>query len=471
MIRQTPIRAQSTLPALICLAALIIGTLIPVADSAGYLTLFIGGFIAAAIVGVLFSIPTRLLPGLTLLVTLLVPTDVTLLPNVLQGTAIGVVPLAVWMIRTPKSTQTPPALYILASLFGVWLALSEAFAPLHTHRGWEWLVTVGIAVIFSIISAPTGLKSRDFRALFLNVASVLGLYALLEGFLLHRNVLFGALFEHTIWWANQQHEVSYRVTTLLGHPLINGLVFSAASVLAASDLMQKPQRPRVALARLVVLIGATAATHSRGAAIALAVGVVVVLVFTHGRGREQATRRLILVVCSLLGAALLIYSLAARDESSQGQASAQVRVTVIKHTSETLRGLEPFGAGPGESEDYRKVKQLPGSEIALENSYAELAVSLGPPGALLMVALLATVVIFGVQNELVVGEAAALLTILVDIGGFNAVEGHRPVLILIALLAISVITAPRSLMPSAIQNLRADQPVPQPRLALAAPGL
>jgi hypothetical protein len=88
-----------------------------------------------------------------------------------------------------------------------------------------------------------------------------------------------------------------------------------------------------------------------------------------------------------------------------------------------------------------------------------------------MVALLATVVIFGVQNELVVGEAAALLTILVDIGGFNAVEGHRPVLILIALLAISVITAPRSLMPSAIQNLRADQPVPQPRLALAAPGL
>jgi hypothetical protein len=445
------IRGHNTLQTLAAfLVALAIGMLIPVADSVHHLSLYIGGFVAATVVGVLFSVPTRLLPGITLLATLLVPTDVTLLPHVLQGAALGAVPLAVWIIRTPRSTRTPSFLRVLAFLLGVWLILSEIFAPLHTHRGSEWLVTVGIAVVFSIISAPTGLKSRDFRALFLAVATVLGVYALLEGFLLHHNLLFGSLLEHTIWWAGQQHGVSYRVTTLLGHPLINGTVFSAAAVLAASDLVQKPQRPRVSVARLMVLIGATAATHSRGAAIALAIGIVVVIAFSRGRGRGQGTRRLVLIISSTLGVALLISGLQARDESSQGQASALVRVTVIRRASETLHGLEPFGAGPGNSEDYRKVMQLPGSEIALENSYAELAVSLGPIGALLMVALLIAVVVFGLQNELVTGEAAAVLTILVDIGGFNAIEGHRPVLILIGLFAISIITAPRSVVTSSV---------------------
>jgi hypothetical protein len=441
--------------------------LIPLADSGHHLSLFLGAFVAAAVVGVLFVVSTRFLPGITLLVTLLIPVDVTLLPHVLEGAALGVVPLAVWMIRTPKSTQTPSVLRILAFLLGVWLALSEIFAPLHTHRGWEWLVTAGLAVVFSIISAPTGLKSREFRALFLAVATVLGMYALLEGFVLHRNLLFGALLEHTSWWAGEQHNVSYRVTTLLGHPLLNGTVFSAAAVLSASDLVQKPHRPRIALVRLMVLIGATAATHSRGAAIALGIGIVVVIAFSRGRGRGQGSRRLVLVISSLLGATLLIYGLQARDESRQGQASALVRVTVIHRASETLRGLEPFGAGPGQSDAYRAMMQLPGSEIALENSYAELAVSLGPIGALLMVALLIAVVVFGLQNELVTGEAAALLTILVAIGGFNAIEGDKPLLIVIALFVIAIISTARSVATTDGPYPHADdQPVPLQDVAI-----
>ncbi len=439
------------------LAALVAGLLIPLADSAGHLSLFIGGCGAAAGAGVLFAVPVRTLPGITLLVTLLVPSEATVLPHGLQGAALGLVPLTIWMARAPKSNQTPSVLRVLASLLGVWLVLSEVFAPLHTHRGWEWLITAVFAVSFSTISAPARFKAGDLRALFLTVATVLGMYALLEGFVLHYNPLFAAIFEHTSWWASQHHNVSYRVTTLLGHPLFNGLVFSAAAVLSASDLAQRSHRSRVALVRFMVLVGATDATHSRGAAIALAIGVVVVIAFSRGRGQGWELRRLALAISFLLGATILITGLEARDESRQGQASAQVRITVIKRASEALRDLGPFGAGPGESDAYRTARQLPGWQIDLENSYAELTVSLGPIGALLLVALLIAVVVYGLQNELVTGEAAALLTILIDIGGFNAIEGHKPTLILIALFLIAIITAPRPVGTATTHNSLADE--------------
>jgi hypothetical protein len=334
--------------------------------------------------------------------------------------------------------DTPLTVRLLALLFSVWLILSECFAPVHSHHGWEWLVTASIAVPLVVLAAPGGLRLQSFRALFLTISTLLGLYALIEGFLLHRNVLFARLFEHESWWTSQEHSASYRVTTLLGHPLVNGTVFSAAAVLAASDFLCRSSRPRLALARIAILIGATMATHSRGAALALGVGLIIVIFFTRA-GRVRANRRLVLTICSILGAAALIYGLQARDESKHGQESAEVRVAVIKRASETVRKLEPFGAGPGESDYYRTVKHLPGSTIDLENSYAELAVSLGLPGLLLAAALLIAIAVAGLRNPLTVGEAAVFAAILVDVGTFNALEGHPVVLVLIGLFAISII--------------------------------
>jgi hypothetical protein len=452
----------------VAFVAMLIGVSVPLADSAGDLSLFIGSFIAAAVVGLLFAMPLRLLPVLTLLVTLLVPNELNALPHALQGATFGIVPLAVWMIREPRSARTPNGLRILASLFSIWLILSAVFAPLHTHRGLEWLVTVGMALVFSIVSAPAGLKGRDFRGSFLNLTTVLGIYALLEGFILHRNVLFAALFEDTTWWHSQHYNVSYRVTTLLGHPLVNGLVFSAAAVLSASDLAQKSGRMRVSLLRFMVLVGATDATHSRGAAVALAIGVVIVIVFSRGVRRGLGTRRFALAIGLLVGGALLIYGLKARDESRQGKASAEVRVTVINRAKEAVRDLGPLGAGPGESEAFRHAKQLPGWEVDLENSYAQLAVSLGPIGALLMVTMLLAVVVVGLKNEQVTGEAAALFTILIDMGTFNTIEGHTNIGILLALFVIVIVTAPRGAAAATVRYLRTEgDPVPRERVAAA----
>jgi hypothetical protein len=436
---------RATLPILTAvLAATATGLVIPAAASDGHLSLLIGTFLVAAVLGALFAMPLRYLPAITLLVTLLVPTEASFVPHLLQGAALGVVPLGVWIIRAPRSTQAAPVLRALACLLGVWLILSTLLTPLHTNKGLEWLVSVGLAIVFSVISAPTGLTTQTFRKVLLNVTTALGIYALLEGFVLHRNPLFAALFEHTTWWAAQHFNASYRVTTLLGHPLVNGLVFSAAAVLSASDLVRRSRNLPALIVRFMILVGATDATHSRSATLALAVGVVVVIVFSRGGNRGWGTRRLALTIGLVLGGALLLEGLQARDESRSGKLSAEVRIAVISRAVEAVHDLGPFGAGPGESEAYRRAKRLPGWKVDLENSYAQLAVSLGPIGAALMVALLGAAVVFGLQNPLVTGEAAALLTILIAMGGFNAIEGHPPVGMLIAMFMIVIVTAPRS---------------------------
>jgi hypothetical protein len=449
------------------------GVLVAITTSDGSLPLFLGALVAAGVLAGLFLLPIRFLPAITLLVTLLVPTEASFFPHELQGAVLGIVPFAVWLFRAPSSPTPPTGLRLLASLLGVWLVVSAALAPLHTHKGLEWLVTVGLALVFAIVSAPMGLNARAFRALFINVASLLGLYAVVEGFVLHRNLLFGALFEHTSWWSSQHYNASYRVTTLLGHPLVNGLVFSAAAVLAASELTRSPRRPLLAWVQFGILVGATDATRSRSAAIALAVGVLTVLIFTKTRGPRRGHRRLSLLISIVAAGALLAYGLAARNESREGQQSAQVREALISRALEAVRSAGPFGAGPGESEAYRRSLRLPGWTVDLENSYAQLAVSLGYLGLLLMVALLFAVIVIGLHNSAVIGEAAALLTILVDIAGFNAIEGHPDVGLLIALLAIAVITAPRTLYPDPLNATSLGEsgllPVPRAPTPAAPP--
>jgi hypothetical protein len=192
------------------------------------------GFI---LISLLFAVPIRTLPTITLLVTLLIPVDATQLPLILQGTALGIIPLAVWLIRA-HSLRPPSYFRILAGLLGTWLILATVLAPIHTNRGWAWLATATIGLIVVFANPPDGLNPKQFRALFLTVTTVLAGYGWLEGFLLHDNVLFHALYDHTTWWRGQQSGVSYRITTLLGHPLINGTIFAAAAVLAASELVE-----------------------------------------------------------------------------------------------------------------------------------------------------------------------------------------------------------------------------------------
>jgi O-Antigen ligase len=434
---------RTTSALLVLVAAMSLGAAVAIAGTHHHaLAYLVGGSIVLALIPWLFVVPVRTLPAITLVVTLLVPTDIAQLPILLQGIAIGMVPLAIWIVRSP-SLRASPVIRLLALALCTWMILSEILAPIHTNRGLAWLVTAGVCLVLVSRSTPSGLEPGRFRALFLKITTVLGAYGLVEGFVLHRNILFSPLFEHATWWAALKDNASYRITTLLGHPLVNGTVFAAAAVLAASELVERRDKPWQAYARFLILMGAVLATHSRSAAIALAVGVLVVIVFSRARRRGQRNRRMVLIISAIVGAAVILSGLQARNESSGGRASAAFRVTVLKETAEAVHMISPFGAGPGESDAYRAAVQLPGWQTTLEDSYAEVAVSLGLIGLLLVLALLVAPVVAGLQRPLVVGEAAALLTILVDIAGFNTIEGHTSVLVLVALLMISILTGVR----------------------------
>jgi hypothetical protein len=425
-------------------ALLSAGAAVPLADRAGELRLLIASASALAILASLFAMPIGTLGPLALAVTLLIPSEAAFLPHVLQGSALGIVPLAVWLVRAPGSRGAPAFTRLLGIALGMWLVLSFALAPLHTHRGSEWLLTAALSLVVVFVNPPQGLDRRALRRLFLAIATVLGAYAVLEGLVLHHNPLFSSLFDQTPWWKAEHDAVSYRVTGLLGHPLFNGLVFSSATVLAASELIRGAGRPILALGRLALLVTATDVVHSRGASIALAVGVLAVILTGGGRAAGRTRRRLLLAICLLAAATLLLAGLHARDESAQGQKSAQVRVATVTRAKQALSMVGPFGAGPGQSDAYRHANDLPGSGTALENSYAELAVSLGVVGLVLVALPLLSVVAIGLRNDATAGEAAALLTILVAMAGFNAIEGHKPTLILIALLCVSILAAPRA---------------------------
>jgi hypothetical protein len=439
--------------------AAVLGLLVAWGESHHHLSDVFAVIGVVTVLGALTVMPLRWLPAVALLVSLLIPAEAAFLPKLLEGAALGAVPLAVWAIRARGSVHAPAHIRFLALLFGAWLILSEAFAPFHTNRGWEWLVVSEITLVLIVVKAPAGLDPAKLRSVFLTVTTVVGVYALLEGFIIHSDPLFGRLFEHTLWWGRRHFAASYRISTLFGQPLDNGLVFSAAAALAASELMERRDKAGWALLRLAILVGAVTATHERGSALGLAVGMLAVLLFTRSRQRSDAfhvrARRLGLFAATAVGAAVLIIALQARSDSTQGRESASIRTAVVTRTTEALRGLEPFGAGPGEVDEDLTEKHLNvvkgatatagGANATLENSYAEVAVDLGPIGASIAVLLLAAILITGLRTPPSVGEAAALAALLVDIGGYNAIQGQRSVLVLIALFTIAILTGRNAL--------------------------
>ena len=188
-----------------------------------------------AYVFVLVLVPVRSLAVISLLTTLLVPMSSSLLPLSVQDTAVGVIPLAVWFAREPPQPGRRASTYLLGTAFLAWILFAEAAAPLHTRRGFEWLVTAGVCLSGACIRQPLMRDPTIVRRWFLRITTAGACYAVVEGFLLHRNVAFAFLFRGTQWWAPQHASVSYRVTTIFGHPLVNGLVFAVGGTFAAAD--------------------------------------------------------------------------------------------------------------------------------------------------------------------------------------------------------------------------------------------
>jgi hypothetical protein len=377
-----------------------------------------------------FLLPLDLLPVIAVSTAVVIPVQVYKVP-------IGVLPFAIWILRSQR-LEVKMGIRVLAVSLGVWLILSELGASFHTNTGFLWFCTMLVTVVMPI-ALQRGAPSDSLRRFYVNLAACLAAYAILEAVVLQENPIFGQLYAHDLTNPVRQVWSSYRSTTLIGHPLINAVVFGSALVLSI-DTYLSPHRNRLATAaKSLVLLGGLAATVSRGPTVAAAVGVIVLLFARRGDGVSIPRRALVAtaIVCvSLVAVPLLL----ARGESSQGQASLLQRSHLVRDTKLALDKHYLLGAGPGQAEALRKREGLlHASKLPLESMFAQVIVELGIPGVTLLFALLLSVIAYGMLDQNTVGPAAALLTVLIALCTYDSIEVRQSLMILLGMLILLTI--------------------------------
>lgn len=384
----------------------------------------------------LFVIRPEWLPLISLGILFAVPAAYLPLPGALRHAPLAAIPLAIWAIRERRSGRLPLLVAWLTGALVVWTTLAEVLAPAHTRVGLSWWVTFLLTPCLVLLANPR-MNVNRFISLLLGFATVAGLYGLLETFVLHKNPLYDWLYSSATSPLSQVWD-SYRATTSLGHPLDNSTVFAIGAVVALDRSFTRTTGRRAALLQCAILLGAVAATKSRGAGIALAAGVIMVLAL---RWQASGTVRKVAVLLTvMIGSVGIAAVIGARNKTVEAQSSTLQRATLLRDTQEALDGNAVFGVGPGESEEFRTNQGLSSAgEAPLESSYAETAVSIGIPGLVLFAGLLSVLILMGLRHTDTVGLGAGVLVFAVSVGGYNALEGHPAVLALLALLGQGVL--------------------------------
>jgi hypothetical protein len=442
-------RGRTSLPvALLTLAVGALALAAAYAGARGHLVVTAGVAAVPFLVGLLV-VPTRSLPAIAILVLVLVPIGEA--PSAAaEHLPLATIPLFVWMLRVRRRPIVVIAIPALALL--VWVVLSFMFAPIATRAGLLW--TIGFAVSPCLLCL-TGARLEDQRPLALLVAvmSVLGVYAGIEAFVVHGNPLMDPLYRSATSPVRQVWG-TYRATTILGHPLVNATFFAVAGVLAFDRYLAG--QSRYAGLQTCLLVLGEVATKSRAAMVALAAGMLMLMVLRLVQGasrRRLAVAAAGLAVSLVVGAAVFI----ARNSTVEAQRSTNDRTAVVANAEQAIAGHVLLGVGPGESEAYRVAARLRGVASSanylldhpsqpppdLEDAFAEMAVSIGVPGLALFVLLLlaAAGVAFTHPETQAVGLAIGVFA--VCIAGYNALEGHQQLLVLLGLLLAAVATRAR----------------------------
>jgi O-antigen ligase len=362
----------------------------------------------------------------------------------------------------------------LVVAFAAWLGLSVG-ASSYRQIGIGWLISfVALVVLPALMGRSDPEVRRVVQGTWILLAAVLGVYALLETFVLHANPLYGPLYAA----APGTHRLTqiwgvYRATTSLGHPVENGVFFAVAVPLALGRAMAR-RSPAAVLAALLAL-GGVIASASRAALYAAIVGAVLVLASPAKRfvGARRAgiirLAGLAVVVVTLTVGVLYVQSRAGSAEAIRSSTFRSSEVTIAVQAVESQPLL---GSGPGAA-SFSHQSQLHGSGAgAFESFWLELAVGAGLPGLLLGVCVLLTALVSALRGG-AADVAGALLAYLVAASAYNAFEGGRQEFLELGLLlAMALSASARRTLPeqdrSGLQaRLDRVRPAPVPGAAFA----
>lgn len=404
----------------------------------------IGAAVLAGLLAVLVLsvIPARFLPALCLALWALVPRRLTVeLLGVDMVFPLAFI-MALWAIRSFRAQRdgqgADKARPVMIALFVV-LAIWCVFV---TVIGRQWGQSLTWVLAFVLLWAVPSILSnrRMVNALvktWMVLAVVLGVYALIES-AFQQNFLYGRVIDALAGEEAQRWSV-YRSSASFGHPLYASLFFSAAFALALGKLIETPKK-RYAMVALIAAL-AMVSTVSRTGIVAAAVAAAVVLLLAVVRAQISGMAKFGLVVATGAGLLFATTSGAFLERSSSGEASSSsvAREWVFSLAFEASSRTGWIGSGPGTSAD--TVRALDSFQILVENAYLQLLVSVGIPGLVLFVLILAVSGVVAVSRR-TYGALGALIALAVSIAGFNGLESSPSIMILLGAVSAMIWAGP-----------------------------
>lgn len=411
--------------------------------------------VGLAVLVVAACLPAWLLPSVSLWLFALLPLGyLTGVPNVVgRFYTPAVVVMLIWLVRLAWTRGRPSfvrSLRWLVPVFAVLLGLS--YIGLSPSRSVNWLIVVAIAVALPAALAPA-IDERTSTTL-LRSWFVLGiglsLVAVIES-LLQTNPL-------SPYYSFDQHWALYRVSTTLGHPLMNGTFFSVTACLAAFAMTRVGAPRGTALICFITCALAASLTGSRSGVYALVSGLAVGLLVTLVSGRTSVANKFLGIVLGVAALVILpaLPTIAGRAGSAEGAASSLYRDYVVRLAGRLFLQRPVVGYGPGNSSI---ATAQSGATLPLENSVLGTLVSGGVIGT---VALLVIVVVMVVR----VGRSgradgiAGIAAYVVAGAAFPLWESNPAALIAVGL----VVVATRATSPASDAGLATSSDVVKPLL-------
>jgi O-antigen ligase len=412
--------------AAIAAAALALGVVSAVSPLGTVVLLGLTLFVVAA------TLPLWLLPSISLWLFALIPIGyITGVPTFVGRfwTPAALV-LAIWAVRLVLGRGRRAFFRSLRWMVPLTvLLLALGFQGLSSTRSVNWtiLLIVAVALPTALVSSFDDKTSSSLLRSWFVLGIGLSLVAVIES-LVENNPL-------TPYYNFPQHWSVYRVTTTLGHPLLNGTFFAVTACLAAFSMVRKDGARAAAFLCFVLTALAAGLTGSRSGVYALVSGLGVGLLVLLVSGRTSLANKLLGVVLGTTALLVLpaLPTIAGRASSAEGVASGLYRDDVVRLTGKLFLADPWFGYGPGTS---LIATARSGASLPLENSVLGSLVSLGVIGSLGVLFLAVLVLLTTVRGGRPDG-IAAVASFVVAGAAFPLWESNPAALVLVGFVLIA----------------------------------
>ena len=391
---------------------------------------FLLGLTAAVALFFFFMAPLRWMPSILLWVFALTPVSVLPGNGITAIFSPALIATAIFFTRAWALDSSGYSPKMLSGMLLVLLAVTTAWSiNLYTSIGWA--VNFAVLVI-GVIWLCTKLEPIAFTLLKFNwiaigsILSVVGIAEHLAGRSLVPYLAQAYLIDQKYW-------STFRITTTLGTPLMNGLFFSSAGALAFALFIRQPRF--VYFGAFVLCSVALIFTYTRGSIYGLAIVVVAIMLISlfHRQVRPAVALGAILVL--LIGGVFGLSTVQTRTSTREAAGSAAARDASTEAALVVAERYLWLGTGPRTS--HRAQQQVGGAidydqNRDFENSYMELLVSVGIAGALAFLLLFA----IPLSRAIFAGsiaEATPAMTIGISIFSFNMIEAVIPGLVILGI--------------------------------------